>query len=192
MAEEKEFQSENTEAEEEQQEHSALQEEQQTNENDSNEDNQENSTVEQLELQLSEAKDKYLRLFAEFENFRKRTAREKQELVKTASSDVLLEILPILDDFERSLEIFRDNEAVKPMYEGIELVHSKLLKALEGQGLKVMDVEKGTEFDSEFHEAIAQSPAPEPGLKGKVIDVVDQGYFIGDKVLRFAKVVTGS
>lgn len=192
MAEEKEFQSEHSETEEEQQEQSELQEEQQTEEADRNEDNEEKSAVEQLELALSEAKDKYLRLFAEFENFRKRTAREKQELVKTASSDVLLEILPILDDFERSLEIFKNNEAVKPMYEGIELVHSKLLKTLEGQGLKSMEVEKGTEFDSEFHEAIAQSPAPEPDLKGKVIDVVEQGYFIGDKVLRFAKVVTGS
>ena len=146
----------------------------------------------QLQNEVGAAKDKYLRLFAEFENFRRRTAKERLELITTASEGVISDLLPIIDDFERSLQIFKDNEAVAPMYEGIQLVHGKLTKVLEQKGLKAMDVTVGSDFDSEYHEAVVQTPAPSDDLKGKVVDVIDKGYFLGDKVLRYAKVVIGS
>ena len=145
-----------------------------------------------LQNEVASAKDKYLRLFAEFENFRRRTAKERLDLVKTAGENVIADLLPIIDDFERSLQIFKDNEAVAPMYEGIQLVHSKLLKVLEQKGLKAMEVVVGSNFDSEYHEAVVQTTAPSEDLKGKVVDVIDKGYFLGDKVLRYAKVVIGS
>ncbi len=146
----------------------------------------------QLKNEVGEAKDKYLRLFAEFENFRRRTAKERIDLIKTAGEGVISELLPVVDDFERSLQIFKDNEAVAPMYEGIQLVHGKLTKALAQKGLKVMEVEVGSDFDPEYHEAVVQTPAPSEALKGKVVDVINKGYFLGDKVLRYAKVVIGS
>ncbi len=145
-----------------------------------------------LQHEVAEAKDKYLRLFAEFENFRRRTAKERLELVTTASEKVMSDLLPVIDDFERSLQIFKENEAVAPMYEGIELVHGKLTKTLEQKGLKPMEVSIGNDFDSEYHEAVVQTPAPSEDLKGKVVDVIDKGYFLGEKVLRYAKVVIGS
>lgn len=146
----------------------------------------------QLQHEVGAAKDKYLRLFAEFENFRRRTAKERLDLVKTAGQDVIADLLPIVADFERSLQIFKDNAAVTPMYEGIQLVHGKLTKVLEQKGLKAMEVTIGSDFDSEYHEAVVQTPAPSEDLKGKVVDVIDKGYFLGDKVLRYAKVVIGS
>ena len=152
----------------------------------------EEDEVTQLQNEVSAAKDKYLRLFAEFENFRRRTAKERLDLVKTAGEGVISDLLPIVDDFERSLQIFKDNEAVAPMYEGIQLVHGKLTKVLEQKGLKAMEVSTGSDFDSEYHEAVVQTPAPSEELKGKVVDVIDKGYFLGDKVLRYAKVVIGS
>lgn len=145
-----------------------------------------------LKNEVGAAKDKYLRLFAEFENFRRRTAKERLDLIKTAGEGVITELLPVADDFERSLQIFKDNEAVAPMYEGIRLVHGKLTKALAQKGLEVMDVQVGSDFDPEYHEAVVQTPAPSEELKGKVVDVIDKGYFLGDKVLRYAKVVIGS
>ncbi len=148
--------------------------------------------VTHLRNEVGVAKDKYLRLFAEFENFRRRTAKERLDLIKTAGEGVIAELIPVVDDFERSLQIFRENEAVAPMYEGIQLVHGKLTKALAQKGLKVMEVEVGSDFDPEYHEAVVQTPAPSEDLKGKVIDVIDRGYFLGDKVLRYAKVVIGS
>ena len=146
----------------------------------------------QLQQEVGSAKDKYLRLFAEFENFRRRTAKERLDLIKTASQDVIADLLPIVDDFERSLQIFKDNEAVAPMHEGVRLVHGKLTKVLEQKGLKAMEVTAGSDFDSEYHEAVVQTPAPTDELKGKIVDVIDKGYFLGDKVLRYAKVVIGS
>ena len=153
---------------------------------------EEEDELAQLQNEVGTAKDKYLRLFAEFENFRRRTAKERLELIKTASEGVIGDLLPIADDFERSLQIFKDNEAVAPMYEGIQLVHGKLTKVLEQKGLKAMEVAVGSDFDSEYHEAVVQTPAPSEDLKGKVVDVIDKGYFLGDKVLRYAKVVIGS
>ena len=148
--------------------------------------------VTQLRNEVGAAKDKYLRLFAEFENFRRRTAKERLDLIKTAGEGVISELIPVVDDFERSLQIFKDNEAVAPMYEGIQLVHGKLTKVLAQKGLKPMEVEVGSGFDPEYHEAVVQIPAPSEELKGKVVDVIDKGYFLGDKVLRYAKVVIGS
>ncbi len=158
----------------------------------SSEPEEEIDELTQLQQEVGEAKDKYLRLFAEFENFRRRTAKERLDLIKTAGQDVIADLLPIVDDFERSLQIFKDNEAVAPMYEGIQLVHGKLTKVLEQKGLKEMEVATGSDFDSEYHEAVVQTPAPSEELKGKVVDVIDKGYFLGDKVLRYAKVVIGS
>ena len=150
------------------------------------------SEVEQAKIDVAEAKDKYLRLYAEFENFRRRTAKERSSLIKTASEDIASALIPVIDDFERSMEIFKDNEAVAPMYEGIQLVHQKMFKILEQKGLTRMDVAQGSDFDSEYHEAVVQTPAPREELKGKVVDVIEGGYFMGDKVLRYAKVVIGS
>ena len=144
------------------------------------------------EAALSEAKDRYLRLYAEFENFRRRTAKERLDLIKTASEDLVSALLPVLDDFERSLHIFKENEAVSPMYEGVQLVYQKMSKILEQKGLKRMDIPQGSDFDSEYHEAVVQTPAASEELKGKIVDVIEQGYFLGDKVLRYAKVVIGS
>ena len=162
------------------------------NDEEASESEEEPDEITRLQNEVAAAKDKYLRLFAEFENFRRRTAKERLELVTTASEKVMSDLLPVVDDFERSLQIFKENEAVAPMYEGIQLVHGKLTKTLEQKGLKPMDVSVGSDFDSEYHEAVVQTPAPSESLKGKVVDVIDKGYFLGEKVLRYAKVVIGS
>lgn len=148
--------------------------------------------VAQLEEELAASKDKYIRLYAEFENFRRRTAKERLDLTTTANEKLLSDLLPVVDDFERSMKAFQANEEVASMYEGIKLVHNKFMKVLEQKGLKSMEVKQGDTFDAEFHEAIAQTPAPDEKLKGKIVDVIEQGYVLGEKVLRFAKVVTGS
>ena len=145
----------------------------------------------QKDEELSAAKDKYLRLYAEFENYRRRTAKERLDLVKTANEELILDLLSVVDDLERSLQIFADKEEVAPMYEGIKLVHNKFEKVLTQKGLKPMELEPGSDFDTEYHEAVAQIPAPEDKLKGKIVDVIDKGYFLGEKVLRYAKVVIG-
>lgn len=144
-----------------------------------------------MEGELSEAKDKYLRLYAEFENYRKRTSKERLELVKTANEELILDLLTVLDDLERSLQIFENKEEVAPMYEGIKLVSQKFNKVLTQKGLKPMEVGPGSDFDSDYHEAVAQTPAPKEELKGKIVDVVEKGYYLGEKVLRYAKVVIG-
>ena len=156
------------------------------------EENAEEVKEEDPSIAVAEAKDKYLRLYAEFENYRRRTAKERLDLIKTASEDIMSALIPVIDDFERSLDIFKENEAVAPMYEGIQLVHQKMVKILEQKGLSRMEVGPGSDFDSEYHEAVVQTPAPSEELKGKVVDVIESGYFIGEKVLRYAKVVIGS
>lgn len=143
-----------------------------------------------LEKKLEEANDKYTRLLAEFDNYKKRTSREKLDLIQSAGKEVIGKLLPVLDDFDRamaSMENAQDAESVK---QGIELVHTKLRKTLEQQGLRAMEV-IGEPFDSEFQEAITTIPAPSDDLKNKVIDVVEKGYLLNDKVIRFAKVVIG-
>ncbi|WP_242085205.1 nucleotide exchange factor GrpE [Aestuariivivens sediminis] len=148
------------------------------------------SAEEKLKEQLQQEKDKFLRLFAEFENYKKRTAKERIELFKTAGQDVMVALLPILDDFDRAyLEISKSKE--KELLKGVELISNKLKAVLEQKGLSQIKVEPGDEFNADNHEAITQIPAPSDDLKGKIIDVVEKGYALGDKVIRFPKVVIG-
>lgn len=151
----------------------------------------ETSAEEKLQAELTELKDKYIRLAAEFDNFRKRTLKEKSELVKTASEDVIKAILPVLDDIERAQGIFASSEDGKVEKDGVELIFNKLTKTISSKGLKPMEA-KGQPFDPDLHESITQFPAPSEDLKGKVIDEVEKGYYLGDKVIRFAKVVVGA
>lgn len=145
---------------------------------------------EQLQEDLAKEKDKFLRLFAEFENFKKRTAKERIELFKTANEEVLQAILPILDDFDRAMvEISKSEDEV--LLKGVELIHEKLKNTLVSKGLEQVDVKAGDAFDADFAEAITQIPAPSDDLKGKVVDVIEKGYKLGDKIIRFPKVVIG-
>ena len=145
-------------------------------------------TAEEL---LAEEKDRYMRLFAEFENYKKRTTKEKMEFFQYANQDMMISMLAILDDFERALkEIAKTgNEAD---LQGVELIYQKFKGKLTEKGLKAMEVKAGDSFDVDFHEAITQIPAPSEDLKGKIVDVIETGYTLHDKVIRFAKVVIGN
>ena len=156
------------------------------------EEQQTQEPEETLSAEVAEAKDKYLRLYSEFENFRRRNAKERLELVKTASSDLIEQLLPVLDDFERAREANQSQEDPQAIKEGFDLIHNKLFKSLEAKGLKVMDTAKGTDFDTEMHEAVTRFPVEEEPLKGKIIDTAEKGYYLADKVIRFAKVVIGA
>lgn len=138
---------------------------------------------------LAEAKDKYLRLYSEFENFRRRTAKEKLELIQTANEQLVKVILPVMDDFERAEKAFLGTES-KEM-EGFLLIYNKFKKILEQTGVKEMEA-KGTDFNPDLHEAITQLPAPDESQKGKVLEVAEKGYLLGDKVVRHAKVIVGA
>lgn len=143
-----------------------------------------------LEDQLKEEKDKFLRLFAEFENYKRRTAKERIELFSTASEEVMIPLLPILDDFDRaSVEIEKDleNETLK----GVLLIKNKLFDSLKSKGLSLVDVKKGDEFNADDHEAVTQIPAPSKDMVGKIIDIIEKGYKLGEKVIRYPKVVIG-
>ena len=141
--------------------------------------------------QLAEMKDKYLRLLADFENFRRRTAREKTEFLQTAEEGVILAILPVVDDFERALKSMEKVQDIDSVKEGVQLIYHKLFKILEQRGLKAMQT-VGQEFNGETHEAITQIPAPTEELKGKVVDEVERGYSLREKIIRFAKVIVGN
>jgi len=154
-------------------------------------DTQELSVEEKLQEELKQEKDKFLRLFAEFENYKKRTSKERIELFKTAGQDVMLSLLPVLDDFERALSHIEDDKEAEDLRKGVLLIYQKLLSNLEQKGLSIVKVEQGDVFNADDHEAITQIPAPSDDLKGKVIDVVEKGYKLGDKVIRFPKVVIG-
>ncbi len=158
-----------------------------------NQDNQqvELSVEEQLQEQLAQEKDKFLRLFAEFENYKKRTSKERIELFKTAGQEVLQSMLPVLDDFDRAwAQISQsDDEA---LVKGVELIHEKLKSTLVAKGLEMVDIKAGDEFNADFAEAITQIPAPTPELKGKIVDVIEKGYKLGDKIIRFPKVILGN
>ena len=150
----------------------------------------EQSVEEQLEKELQNEKDKFLRLFAEFENYKKRTTRERIELFKTASEEVMIALLPILDDFDRAYsEISKTSE--KDLLKGVELISNKLKDTLKQKGLEQIEVAQGDNFNADDHEAVTQIPAPSDALKGKIIDVIEKGYKLGDKVIRFPKVVIG-
>lgn len=156
------------------------------------EQEEEVSELDKLKDELAEAKDKYLRLYSEFDNYRRRTAKEKLELISTANEDLISALIPVVDDFERAEQSFANEADVKAIEEGVKLISTKFNSILEQKGLKVMNSNVGIEFDPEIHEAITQIPAPEKKLKGKVVDVIEKGYFLGEKVIRFAKVVTGN
>ena len=146
--------------------------------------------VEELEHELEEQKDKYLRLFAEFENYKKRNTKERIDLIKTAAQDTIIAILPVLDDFDRAKKSAEDENTDETISEGILMVYNKLYRVLEAKGLTPMDSD-GETFDPELHEAITEVPAANEDMKGKVIDTVERGYFLNDKIIRFAKVVVG-
>ena len=148
------------------------------------------SIEEQLSQDLASEKDKFLRLFAEFENYKRRTARERIELFKTANQDVLLALLPVLDDFDRALtEIKKTDDNI--LIKGIELIQEKLKTTLFSKGLEEVEIKAGDAFDADFAEAITQIPAPSPKMKGKIVDVIEKGYKLGEKIIRFPKVVIG-
>ena len=139
---------------------------------------------------IQQEKDKYLRLFAEFENYKKRTSKERIELFKTASQELMTSLLPIMDDFDRGLaEIKKVKD--KELLKGMQLINDKLKNTLVQKGLTEIQVKKGDVFDAEIHEAITQIPAPTEKLKGKIIDAIEKGYKLGDKIIRYPKVVIG-
>jgi molecular chaperone GrpE len=148
-------------------------------------------TAEQkLTAELASERDKFLRLFAEFENYKRRTAKERLDLFKTANQEVLVAMLPILDDFDRAMaEIGKSGD--ESLLKGVALIHEKFKNTLTGKGLETVSINPGDAFDADFAEAITQIPAPSEDMKGKIIDVVEKGYKLGDKIIRFPKVVTG-
>lgn len=148
------------------------------------------SVEEELQIKLKEEKDKFLRLFAEFENYKRRTSKERVELFKTANEDVMKALLPVMDDFDRAyIEISKTEE--KDLLKGVELISNKLKSVLKGKGLEEVEAAAGDVFNADHHDAITQIPAPSEELKGKIIDVIEKGYKLGDKVIRFPKVVIG-
>ncbi len=156
------------------------------------EENMESETKEETvikEVNLDH-KDKYIRLYSEYENYRKRTAKEKIDIITNASERLLKDIIPVIDDFERAITNNKDVNDASTIKEGFELIYNKLYKTLTDQGLKPMDA-AGKVFDTDIHEAITNIPAPSKKMKGKVVDVIEKGYMINDKVIRFAKVVVG-
>ena len=149
------------------------------------------SVEEQLTQDLAKEKDKFLRLFAEFENYKRRTTKERIELFKTANQEVLLAMLPVLDDFDRAMvEINKTEDEL--LSKGVELIHEKLKGTLVAKGLELVDVKAGDAFDADFAEAITQIPAASDDMKGKIVDVLEKGYKLGDKIIRFPKVVIGN
>jgi molecular chaperone GrpE len=146
---------------------------------------------EQLTKDLAVEKDKFLRLFAEFENYKRRTAKERMELFKTANQEVMQAMLPVMDDFDRALtEIKKTDDNI--LIQGVELIQEKLRNTLISKGLEEVEIKIGDIFNADFAEAITQIPAPSPNLKGKIVDVIEKGYKLGDKIIRFPKVVIGN
>lgn len=165
-------------------------EEAEKSQSEESESGEENSDKDNLKEELQKEKDKFLRLFAEFENYKRRTGKERVEMFKTANQDVIVAMLPVLDDFDRALNEIKkakDKELVK----GVELIHNKFRETLRAKGLEQMEVKEGDIFDSEVHEAITQIPASSDKLKGKIVDVLEKGYKLGDRIIRYPKVVTG-
>ncbi len=148
------------------------------------------SVEDQLKVELGKEKDKFLRLFAEFENYKRRTSKERMDLFKTANQDVMVSLLPVLDDFDRAYSEISKTED-KEMLKGVELISNKLRSTLVNKGLEEIEVKVGDTFNADEHEAITQIAAPNDSLKGKIIDVIEKGYKLGEKVIRFPKVITG-
>ncbi len=146
--------------------------------------------IEELGTKLAELSDKYLRLSAEFDNYRRRTLKEKMELTKTAGEDILINLLPVLDNFERAIKSIEDSKDISSATEGVNLIYGNFKSFLTQKGIKEIDaLEK--EFDTDIHEALTKIPAPKKNLKGKVVDIIEKGYTLNEKVIRFSKVVVG-
>lgn len=150
----------------------------------------EGSNEDKLKAEIAELNDKYLRLYSEFDNMKRRNAKERLELMQTAGKDILLSLLPVIDDFERAQKSFENATDIAAMKQGVELIYNKFTNILNQRGVKPMD-SVGKTFDVDYHEAITKIPAPSEELKGKVVDEVEKGYILHDKVIRFAKVVIG-
>lgn len=153
-------------------------------------DKDEPSKEDELQIKVNEINDKYLRLYSEFDNYRKRTSKEKLDLSKTATADLIVDLLPVVDDFERAIKSTEDVEDCNAVKEGVDLIFNKLQGIMNKKGLKPI-VAIGKEFDTDFHEAITYIPAPNKKLKGKIVDEVEKGYTLNDKVIRYSKVVIG-
>ena len=161
-----------------------------TEQTSSTENKEEPKAEKTAEDKIAELNDKYLRLYSEFENFRRRTAKERLDLMKTASEDVLVDLLPVIDDFERAMKSMDDKSDLKSIKEGVSLVHHKFINTLGSKGLKAFD-SIGSSFDPEIHEAVTKIPAPSKKMRGKVVDEIEKGYKLNEKVIRYAKVVVG-
>lgn len=148
------------------------------------------SDIEKKDIEIKELNDKFLRLYSEFDNFRRRTQKEKLELYKTAGEDIFKSLLPVMDDFERAQKSMEESKDYEGLKTGVDLIYNKFLTVFKTNGVEPMDAQ-GKEFDSEIHEAVTQIPAPSKDLKGKNVDVVEKGYILKDKVIRYAKVVVG-
>jgi molecular chaperone GrpE len=147
--------------------------------------------IKELQDELGAEKDKFLRLFAEFENYKKRTSKERVELFKTAGQEVITALLPVIDDFDRAIKEISKTEKDNELFKGVNLINDKLISVLKVQGLEGIEVAQGSDFDADIHDAITQIPAPTEDLKGKIIDVVEKGYTLGDKIIRHPKVIVG-
>ena len=143
-----------------------------------------------MKERMAEVNDKYLRLAAEFDNYRRRTAKERLDLISTAGEDIIKGLLPVLDDCERALQVLKESGSDQAAIEGTELIYNKLMSYLKSRGLSVIEA-IGKDLDTDFHEAVAQMPVQESGMKNKIIDVIQPGYKLNDKVIRYAKVVVG-
>src|SRR5690606_11765465 len=155
-----------------------------------NQSDEDDNTVDVLKAEIQELRDKYLRLVAEFDNFKKRSLKEKIEMSKMVGQEVITMLLPVLDDFDRAKKNADDPENEEYFSEGVELVYNKLYNTLQQQGLKAMDT-SNREFDAELHDAIADIEVQDPALKGKIIDYIEKGYFLNDRIIRHAKVIVG-
>ncbi|HDZ05634.1 hypothetical protein LCGC14_0066610 [marine sediment metagenome] len=157
-----------------------------------NENEEEEMSVEEtLGDELAKEKDKFLRLFAEFENYKRRTSKERMELFKTAGQEVIVSLLPVLDDFDRAIKELAKSDD-KEAFKGVELINVKLRETLKNKGLEMVEVNAGDVFDADIHEAITQIPAPDKKMKGKIIDVIEKGFKLGDRIIRHPKVVVGN
>lgn len=154
-------------------------------------EHEEESGLAKMELELSAANDKYLRLYSDFDNYKKRINRERIDLIKSAAQDVMISILPMLDDMERAIKAMNEAKDVNAVKEGVQLVYQKMKTITEGKGLKAMDA-VGKDFDADLHDAIANVPVTNEKQKGKVIEEIEKGYYLNDKVIRHAKVIVGN
>ncbi|PVW14549.1 nucleotide exchange factor GrpE [Marixanthomonas spongiae] len=172
-----------------QEEEVATQEQEQTKDTAETESNGQDK-IAQLQEEVEKEKERYLRLFAEFENYKRRTGRERVELFKTAGQDVITSLLPVMDDFDRALKEIEKTED-ENLLKGVQLIQNKLKETLRSKGLEPIKTEQGDTFDAEIHDAVTQVPAPSDDLKGKIVDVIEKGYTLGEKIIRFPKVVIG-